>query len=158
MAKVTNANVAGMENVVNDMEGSVMENTVKAVKLTKKDKFGMLLEIEEVASNPVLVEFINKELDLLARKNTGRKQTPAQKDNDTISARVLEVLGEDPEAKFTATQLAKTVTPLVKLETCEEISVSRMSAVLRKLGKDGTNEVKKIVEKRVSYFQINLDD
>ena len=44
-------------------------------KLTKKEKFGMLLNIKEVAENEMLVEFINKELELLNKKNGKNGQT-----------------------------------------------------------------------------------
>ena len=52
-------------------------------KLTKKEKFGMLLNIKEVAENEMLVEFINKELELLNKKNGKNGQTKGQKENET---------------------------------------------------------------------------
>ena len=42
-------------------------------KITKREKFEMLRNIPAVAQNEMLVEFINKELELLNRKNSGDK-------------------------------------------------------------------------------------
>ena len=39
-------------------------------KLTKKDKFFMLLELDEVQENPILKDFCNSEIELLNRKNS----------------------------------------------------------------------------------------
>ena len=39
-------------------------------KITKRDNFNTLLTIEAVKANPVLVDFITHEIDLLDRKNT----------------------------------------------------------------------------------------
>ena len=62
-------------------------------KLTKKEKFQMLLEVAEVQANPVLVEFINHELELLAKKNaTGslRKPTKTQQENEVLLGEITD--------------------------------------------------------------------
>ena len=41
-------------------------DTMTTKKLTKRDHFNALLNLEEVKANPVLVESIEHELDLLA--------------------------------------------------------------------------------------------
>ena len=46
-------------------------------KVTKREKFEMLMAISEVNSNPVLSEFIAHELELLAKKNTSEKKPTA---------------------------------------------------------------------------------
>lgn len=45
-------------------------STVK--KLTKRDRFEALLKLSEVQADPAMIEFINHEIDLLARKKRGR--------------------------------------------------------------------------------------
>ena len=53
-------------------------------KMTKREKFELLLTIAEVQENEMLVEFINHELELLAKKNatgTLRKPTKTQLEN-----------------------------------------------------------------------------
>ena len=42
-----------------------MANSVK--KMTKADKYNMLKAIPSVAENPILVEFLDHELELLAK-------------------------------------------------------------------------------------------
>ena len=51
-------------------------------KLTKKDYFIQLREI--VKDNAELVAFIDHEVELLTRKNSGNSQTKTQKDNEVI--------------------------------------------------------------------------
>ena len=46
-------------------------------KLTKRDHFNTLLTIPEVASNQILVDFINNELELLSRKSSSDKKPNA---------------------------------------------------------------------------------
>ena len=57
----------------------------------------------------------------------------------------------NPNKLYTATDVMKAVQPLVDYE----LSNQKISALLRTLGDKGTDEVKKIVDKRKSYFQIN---
>ena len=54
-----------------------MTTTNSTKKLTKRDHFNTLLTIEEVKSNPALVDFINNELNLLAKKNSADKKPTA---------------------------------------------------------------------------------
>ena len=123
-----------------------------AKKMTKKDYYNVLLGIEEVKANDCLVTFIENELELLARKNSGdRKPTAAQKANEDLKALILEEMTANPNKLYTATDVMKAVQPLVDYE----LSNQKISALLRTLGDKGTDEVKKIVDKRKSYFQIN---
>ena len=69
-------------------EVDTMTNTSR--KPTKRDHFNALLAINEVASNPALVEFIEHELDLLNRKNTAeRKPTAKQVENAGYKEAIL---------------------------------------------------------------------
>ena len=121
-------------------------------KMTKKDYYNVLLGIADVKANDSLVKFIENELELLARKNSGdRKPTAAQKANEDLKALILEEMTANPNKLYTATDVMKAVQPLVDYE----LSNQKISALLRTLGDKGTDEVKKIVDKRKSYFQIN---
>ena len=48
-------------------------------KMTKREKFEMLKAIPEVSANEMLVEFIDHELDLLAKKNASEKKPTAMR-------------------------------------------------------------------------------
>lgn len=60
-------------------------------KITKKDNYNALLAIPAVAENPALVEFINHELELLAKKaeNRSTKPTVRQAENAEIKAAIV---------------------------------------------------------------------
>jgi len=121
-------------------------------KMTKKDYYNVLLGIAEVKANDSLVKFIENELELLAKKNSGdRKPTAVQKANEDLKVLILEEMTANPNKLYTATDVMKAVQPLVDYE----LSNQKISALLRTLGEKGTDEVKKIVDKRKSYFQIN---
>lgn len=127
-----------------------------ANKLTKKDKWMMILAIEAVKANPVLVEFANKELDLLERKNKGRKKTAQQMETEEIGEKVLEVL-TNADSGMTATQIMLAVQPMFPKIT---LTPQRISAILRLLGEGekGTGDVTKYVEKRVTYFKLAQEE
>ena len=116
-------------------------------KVTKKDMFKALLAMDCVKERADLVKFIEHEIELLDRKNGGsRKPTAQQIANEKIKEKILEVLVEP----MTATQIMKAIEP-----DFPDIALTnqRISALLRGLGKDGTGEVEKFTEKRVTYFK-----
>ena len=59
-------------------------------KMTKRDYFNALLALEAVKADSALVDFINHELELLAKKNASEKKlTPTQKENLNIQEAIL---------------------------------------------------------------------
>lgn len=118
-------------------------NTTSTKKLTKRDHFNALLAIEEVANNQTLVDFINNELDLLARKNsTDKKPTAVQQANEELKDAILAYM--KPDEKYTVSTFIKEV------PECSDKSNQKISAMVSQLIAE--NKVEKIVEKRVSYF------
>ena len=100
-------------------------------KLTKKELFGRLLEINEVAHNEDLTNFINHEIELLNKKATKTGTTKTQKENEDI----------------------KTITDLQKNnEELAEYSNQKLSALLKQLVE--TKQVVKTTDKKKSYFSI----
>ena len=121
-----------------------MTNTTTSKKLTKRDHFNTLLAIEEVKSNPVLVEFINNELDLLARKNSSdKKPTAVQQANESIKTAILNFLANG--GQYTITNMIK------EIPECADLSNQKVSALVTIL--IGEGKVEKVIEKRVSYFK-----
>lgn len=113
-------------------------------KLTKRDHFNALLNIGEVAENPVLVEFINHELELLAKKNASEKKpTAVQVANEGIKTAIYE--GMEDDRLYTITEVIKEV------PECADLTNQRVSALMRQMRDDG--KVERIEEKRKAYFR-----
>lgn len=116
--------------------------TVK--KMTKRDHFTTLLTLSEVKSNPALVEFIEHELELLAKKNSAEKKPTAQQvENAGVAKAIVAHLQADPARLFSITELIKEV------PACAGLTNQRVSAIVR--GLIGTS-VERTEEKRKAYF------
>ena len=113
-------------------------------KMTKKDYFNTLLTIDAVKANPALVEFIEHELELLAKKNSAEKKPTAQQvANEGIKQAI--VAGMEPNRLYTVTEIIKEV------PECSEMTNQRVSALLRqRVG----SEIERIEEKRKAYFRL----
>ena len=114
-------------------------------KMTKRDHFNALLTIKEVQSNPVLVEFITHELELLdsKRENAKSKMTPQQAENAEICEAILEALTDG--TAYTITDMIK------KIPACADLSNQRVSALVRGLIED--DKIERFEDKRKAYFR-----
>lgn len=129
-----------------------MTNTTTTTKLTKAQKFDMLLAIEEVKSNPVLVEFINHEKDLIAKKNAAdRKPTKNQVANTALGQKILDTMEDN--TLYTISQILKSLAD-------DTLNQSKVSAVVRGMliktanGVENPNgTIERIVEKGTAYFR-----
>ena len=117
-------------------------------KMTKREKFEMLAKIAEVKANPVLTEFIEHELELLAKKNASGngKLTAVQVANNGIKEEILECMAKEPNRLFTISEMQKV------FPCCAELSNQRVSALIRQLIADG--KVERFEEKRKAVFRI----
>lgn len=123
-------------------------------KLTKRDHFNALLSITKVAENPVLVAFIEHELELLDKKNAAdRKPTAVQVANEGLREAILDFMEEGKG--YTVSDLIKQV------PACADLSQSKVSAILRPLllvtakgeaNPDGVLE--RYEEKGKAYFKL----
>lgn len=119
--------------------------TSSAKKLTKRDHFNALLAIPAVSDNPVLVDFINHELELLSKKNsTDKKPTAAQQANNALKEAIINLLVDGNP--YTVSQIIKEV------PECAGLSNQKVSAMMVQLINEG--QVEKVIEKRVSYFKL----
>ena len=115
--------------------------TATAKKITKREKFEMLMTIAEVKANPILSEFIERELELLAKKNSAEKKPTAQQaENEAIKETILENL----TSRMTISEMQKSIPDLA------EYSNQKISALMRQLILEGL--VEKVEDKRKSYF------
>ena len=119
-------------------------DTMTTKKLTKRDHFNALLNLEEVKANPILVEFIEHELDLLAKKNAADKKPTAQQTaNKAICEAIVE--GMEPNRLYTITELIK------EIPECADLTNQRVSALVRGMI---DIHIERVEEKRKAYFRL----
>ena len=111
-------------------------------KMTKREMFE---QIKSHLTDPAEVAFVEHELELLAKKNSGEKKPTAQQvANESLKQTIVEVL-TDNGGLMTVTDVQK---------SCEELSVlsnQRVSALLRQLKDDG--KVERVEDKRKAFFK-----
>lgn len=118
-------------------------NEKTIAKMTKKQKFEALLKIPVVAENEMLVEFINHELELLAKKNSAdRKPTSTQVVNESLKEIILEFM--EVNRFYSISEMIKTCPEL------SELSNQKVASLIRQLILD--NKVVKTMDKRKAYF------
>ena len=114
-------------------------------KMTKAQKFEMLLNMNEVAQNEMLVEFIKHEIELLSKKSGEGKAAARKSENEGIATEIVAYLKVDTDNKMTITDMMKNI------PCCADLSNQKISAIMRGLVLDGT--IEKVIEKRKSYFR-----
>lgn len=103
------------------------------VKLTKKDKYAMLLEVlagaeVEVSEKEMLTEFVNKEVEAIDKKAEKAKGRTREKKEDLMKNAVLAALSAD-EARLGGDVLADV---LVDFEDATQAKVTaRLSALVK---------------------------
>lgn len=113
-------------------------------KITKRERFEMLLNIGEIAKNPELVEFINHEIELLANKNGSKAETKTQKENMAIKETIHSELARVGTA-VTISELQE------RSEVMGNYTNQKLSALLKQLCEAG--RVNKTSVKGKTYFQ-----
>ncbi len=113
-----------------------------AKKMTKREMF------EQIKANYNLtqaeIDFINHELELLAKKNSGEKKpTATQTANVGIKNAILN--GMEVGKKYTITDLMKSIPEIA------DLSNQRVSALVRQL--IDSEDVVRTEEKRKAYFE-----
>lgn len=109
-------------------------------RMTKRDYFNRILAYAHEEDKA----FIEHELELLAKKNSGEKKpTATQKENEAIKVAIVEGLGDKA---LTIGEICKTV------DACKELSSQKVSALVRQL----VLEEKVVREeiKRRAYFSV----
>ena len=106
-----------------------MENTVK--KVTKRDYFAgvrAIVEASTAANKDELVAFIDREVELLNKRNASRtgKPTKKQTENEALVEHIYDVLVDLKEAA--------TINAIQDVdETLSDLSGQKVSALLKKL-------------------------
>lgn len=116
-------------------------------KITKKEIYAELLALEEVKSNPMYVEFIQHEIELLSRprKRSGAP-TAKQIENQKIGEEIVSIIRELGEPA--SVKMIKEAAP----ENIAELSTQKISAILRTFVNDGV--LTKEMVKKVTYYSV----
>ena len=112
-----------------------------AKKMTKRDYFNQLKEKYPLTQDEI--HFIDREIELLDKKNSGEKKpTPQQKANEILKDAILKGMKE--KVQYTITAIIKTV------PECAELTNQKVSAVVRQMVEKGS--LVRTEEKGKAYF------
>lgn len=123
-------------------------------KMTKKEMFVQILNNHNLKADEI--DFINHEIELLEKRNSkggDKKPTAKQLENADLKTVILEFLADNPDDKFTITDMWKKI-PVLANNT--EMSNQRISAIVNQLKKE--NLVVRVEDKRKAYFSIAIVD
>ena len=123
-------------------------------KLTKKDYFMKLRGIVE--DNEELVAFIDHELELLGRKNSGGSQTKTQKENVVVAEMLINEL-EKLNKPVTITDLIASSSTIREYtytdgKETKNLTNQKISAIFKQLV--DSNRLVRVTEKKKSYFSV----
>lgn len=120
----------------------------KVKKVTKKERFEMIKEIvlnANVEDKNEMIEFINREIELLNKKRTSGSKTAKQKENDELAEKLYEVLAEIGRP-VTISELQK------ENDEFGALSNQKVSALMKMLKSAG--RVVRVDDKKKAYFSI----
>ena len=113
-------------------------------KITKAQKFEMLLNLPAVQADEMLTEFIEHELELLAKKNSSEKKPTAQQ---TANKGIVDAIvnGMERDRLYTITDIIK------EIPECADLTNQRVSALVRGVL---DTKIERVEEKRKAYFRV----
>lgn len=116
-----------------------------ANKVTKKMMFEALIAKYGLTAEEE--KFLRHEIELIEAKRTNKKPTKAQEENEKLKAEIVEIIGNKA---LTVSAVWKS-----KDEWILNYSNQKFSALMNAMVEEG--RLKKVTDKRVSYFSVNLD-
>ena len=121
----------------------------KAKKVTKKERFAQLLELEAVKANADLVAFINHEIELLENKNKSKfgekKPTERQRENEQLKKLILEHM--EPDTLYAGADFLREI-PALKGE-----SNQRVAALMKQL-MENEGKVERVQDKNKVFWKL----
>lgn len=121
-----------------------MATTNSVRKPTKREMFTELLSLPGLSQEQI--DFINHEIELLNKKNSGdKKPTATQVANEALKTAIFE--GMEPNRLYTVTEVIKEV------PACAGLNNQKISPLMNQMVE--AQVLTKTVEKRRSYFKRN---
>ncbi len=125
-----------------------------AKEMTKKEKFGMAIEMAKANGNEMLVEFFKHEVELLERKKSNGNAKANEKMEKSVEL-VYNALVSVGRAVSASELIAETDLSELANEF-NVVSTQKVSAYLNKLVASG--KVVKFTEKKKTYFKVAETD
>lgn len=120
-------------------------------KVTKKEYFAQLREI--VKDNAELVAFIDHEVELLTKKNSGNSQTKVQKENEKLCDMLVNELAKiGKPISITDFMTSSEVVKNYTLENGRPLSNQKISALFKQLVE--SNKLVRTEDKKKAFFSI----
>ena len=115
-------------------------------KLTKIEKFEMLLNYEGVvADNPIFVELIEHEMELIRKKNSYKSVNKKKlAENEGVIKDIEQVFYDEPTLMMSCSDIVR--------KTNYKYSTQKLSPQLKKMVENGI--LKETIEKKIKYFQL----
>jgi hypothetical protein len=119
-----------------------------AKKITKREVINTMLADVVIKENPMYVEYLKHELELLDNKAKKKAESDKSQEDEKIKAIILEVLARIEKGTVTEIQFADE-----RLST-DKYRNQKISAILKKMW-EVDETVIKVTEKRKSVFYLN---
>lgn len=116
-------------------------------KITKKEKYGMLRILAENEGNDMLVEFCDNEIASLDRKSS-KVDEKKNEEHSAIIDSIRAVLSATPN--LSCSEIMKAVNSA----DGSDYSLNKISAMLTKMGANGSGEVVKTMDKKTAKFSL----
>ena len=113
-------------------------------KMTIVEKFAQVKAILEAQGETEMAEFIQERIDIQTKKAENKKPTKAQKENEVLKEKVVEILTANGE-RMTATEV-------LNKDVATFGNVQKVTALLKALVDGG--KVEKITDKKKAYFTV----
>ena len=115
--------------------------------MTKREMYVAIMNVDAVAENAEMVEFLQHQIDLLDSRKTSGKPTARQTENEGIKDTIFDILSENG-GRMRVSEIAQD-------ERMTGYHPNKISALLRQmLPEVGDGRVVKEIEKKVSYFRV----
>mgnify|MGYP002525477207 CR=1 FL=1 len=115
--------------------------------MTKREMYVAIMNVDAVAENAEMVEFLQHQIDLLDNRKGSNKPTKTQTENEGIKNDIYDILAENGN-RMRVSEIAQDA-------RMEGYHPNKISALLRQmLPEVGDGRVVKEIEKKVSYFRI----
>lgn len=133
---------------------------MEKTKYTEKELYGMIIDMAENQGNIDIVNFCNKKIDQLNRKNANAKAKDSTQDIALANTLIEEIVKIGGKASITELITKSDIVKNYTYTSGKEIknlSNQKITNVLTTLLKNNDNRITRVVEKGTAYYIATLD-